>query len=283
VLAGFRTMTHQDLDFVDEMIASVDWPSQNRPVFEAFLQNDPAGCFIAELEGRPIGTAIGTPYGNCGFIGEVIVRAELRNQGIGRQLVEHVIAYLRGRGARSIYLDGAEKAIPLYERLGFQRICPSLRLAGKLQPKAHPHLRLTEETDLAGIFELDRQAFGADRSFFLRWRFEQHPDLALIHEVNGITTGYILARRYGTAVSVGPWLAGEAVAKPLDMLEALAMRTGDAMLNIGVLECNTLALKLLEDAGFQVREDIPWRMVLGEDAGLGRAAACFAIGSPAKG
>jgi ribosomal protein S18 acetylase RimI-like enzyme len=283
MLPDFHPMTRQDLDFVDEMIASVGWSSQNRPVFEAFLQNDPAGCFIAEMEGRPIGTAIGTPYGNCGFIGEVIVREELRNQGIGRHLVEHVIAYLQSRGARSIYLDGAERAIPLYERLGFRRICPSLRLAGKLQPKTHPHLRPMEGTDLAGIIQFDRQAFGADRSFFLRWRFEQHPDLAFIYEVAGVASGYILARRYGAAVSVGPWLAGEAVTNPLDMLEALAVRTGDAILHIGVLECNTLALKLLEDAGFQVREDIPWRMVLGQDVGLGQAASCFAIGSPAKG
>ncbi len=279
----FRLMIGNDLDFVDEMIAAVGWQSQNRPVFEAFLEHDPTGCFVAELEERPVGTAIGTPYGTCGFIGEVIVREELRNQGIGKKLVEHVIAYLHGRGSKSIYLDGAQQAIPLYERLGFKRICPSLRLAGRLQPKAHSHIRSMAEADLPAIFELDQQVFGADRSFFLRWRFEQHPDLALIYEDKGSPAGYILARRYSDAVAVGPWLAGEAVDHPLEMLEALAGQTGSAMLTLGVLECNSLAVKLLEDAGLEPRVDVPWRMVLGKDVGLGQSAACFAIGSPAKG
>lgn len=279
----FRTMTRTDLDFIDEMILAVGWASQSRPVFEAFMENDPQGCFIAELEGRPIGTAIGTPYGACGFIGEVIVRAELRNQGIGRQLVEHVIAYLRGRGAEGVCLDGAEKAIPLYERLGFQRICPSLRFTGTLQFKPHPLVRPMTAADLSAVFAFDRQAWGADRSFFLRKRFEQHPDLAFIQEREGVASAYVFGRRHGNAVTVGPWLASESVSDPLGLLEMLAGQTGDSVLNIGVLECNSRAVKCLEQAGFEKRDDVPWRMVLGRDTGLGRSPVCFAIGSPAKG
>ncbi len=279
----FRSMAHGDLDFVDEMIAAVDWQSQNRPVFEAFLENDPAGCFIAEQDGRPVGTAVGTPYGECGFIGEVIVREEQRGKGIGKLLMKHTIAYLHGCGVRSIFLDGVVKAVPLYERLGFNRICPSLRFAGRVQPKAHSHIRPLTATDLPGIFAMDRTSFGADRSFFLRKRFEEHPDLAFLYEEKGLPAGYILGRRYGDAVAIGPWLASEVVANPLDMLAALAGSTASAMLNLGVLECNALAVKLLEDAGFTLADDPPWRMVLGRNTGLGQSTTCFAIGSPAKG
>jgi predicted N-acetyltransferase YhbS len=279
----FRTMTRNDLDFVDEMIRAVGWASQNRPVFEAFLEYDPAGCFIAEMEDRPIGTAIGTPYSACGFIGEVVVRAELRNQGLGRQLVEHVIAYLHSRGAQGICLDGAARAIPLYERLGFQRICPSLRFFGKLQPKTHPHVRPMTATDLKAVFAFDRQAWGADRSFFLRKRFEQCPDLAFVQEREGVVSAYVFGRRHSNAVTIGPWLASESVTEPLGLLETLAERTGDSVLNIGVLEFNDRAVKCLREVGFERRTDVPWRMVLGKDTGLGRSPVCFAIGSPAKG
>ena len=66
-------------------------------------------------------------YGASGFVGELIVVKEKRGRGIGRQLLQHAIAYLHSRGVQNVLLDAPPAAVPLCERLGFRPVCRSLR------------------------------------------------------------------------------------------------------------------------------------------------------------
>ena len=49
----------------------------------------------------------------------VFVLDEFRNHGIGRALVEAVIAEARSRGLGYLIVHPSQRAYPLYERLGF--------------------------------------------------------------------------------------------------------------------------------------------------------------------
>ena len=52
-------------------------------------------------------------------IGRMAVLARFRNQGVGKQILEKLIALAKSQGARSIVLHSQITAIPFYEKQGF--------------------------------------------------------------------------------------------------------------------------------------------------------------------
>ena len=285
-MANVRQMLPSDLDFAAGCTAAEGWGSETRPVFESFLAHDPAGCFVAELPpGERVGICVATSYGQYGFVGELIVVKERRGRGIGRQLLEHAVGYLRSRGAQSILLDGAPAAIPLYERAGFRRVCRSLRFTGALPGRAHPRARAMQAADLEAVGRVDRRAFGADRRFFLERHLSLQPELCRVLEDGGEIAGFIMGRRMGDRVAVGPWVVQPGVRRPGDLLESLAAEAGgdEVSLSLGILETALEAAATVRSLGFADRPDPPWRMALGPAARLGVSPGCYAIGFAAKG
>jgi GNAT superfamily N-acetyltransferase len=57
----------------------------------------------------------------AGNVQSVYVLSELRNQGIGKVLVEAVIREARALGVGYLIVHPSQRAYPLYERLGFTR------------------------------------------------------------------------------------------------------------------------------------------------------------------
>lgn len=278
-----QTMGPEDLAFAVECTSTEGWVSENLALFEDFYNHDPQGCFIARKAGEPVGICIATAYSRSGFVGELIVRAGVRQRGIGAALLNHAVEYLRRRGARSIYLDGVIAAISFYEHRGFRKICRSLRISGHLPGKQHPQVRAMHRDDLPQVITLDRQAFGDDRSFFLKSRLDRYPQQCKVQVDAGEISGYIMGRRGEGFMSAGPGvLAGESD-DPLPLLETFASQAGKSGFSLGVLEANTRAVALLRSLGFAERQDNPWRMALGPDDSLSRLTQCFAIGSAAKG
>lgn len=280
---AIRTMQPADLAFAAACTAGEGWSSETPPVFAMFRAHDAEGCFIAWSGDRRVGICVATSYGAAGFIGELIVIREMRRRGIGRQVMEHAIAYLQRRGAQRIYLDGVVAAVPLYERLGFRKVCRSLRFSGTLPGQAYPDVRPMRQDDLEAVGHLDRAAFGADRRFFLAWRLRQHPALCQVLELDGEIRGFLIGRDGEGVISAGPWVVQAGVPHPERLLESLAVQAGGRTIGLGVLEANEVATATLRALGFGERANPPWRMVLGSDRGLGTGPMCYAIGSPAKG
>jgi ribosomal protein S18 acetylase RimI-like enzyme len=278
-----RSMNTRDLGFAAECTAKEGWVSEDHTTLEGFFSHDPEGCLIAEVDGRRVGIGVATSYGHCGFVGELIVRPEARGQGVGAALLQHAVVYLQQRGARTIYLDGVVKAVDLYERNGFRKVCRSLRFSGKVEGKSHAEVHLMQEKDLPIIFDLDRQHFGADRSFFLRRRWTLFPELSKVMVEEGQVKGYILGRRGEGWVAAGPWVVEPGIKHPQQLLEALAVAIGDQMFSIGILESNLIAVEIIRSYHFVERSDSPWRMTLGVDERLGASPGCLAVGTAAKG
>jgi ribosomal protein S18 acetylase RimI-like enzyme len=276
-------MQRVDLDFATECTQGEEWVSEDAAALEGFFLNDPAGCLIAELSGQAAGICIATPYGNSGFIGELIVRPWARGQGIGAALLDHGVAYLHARGVETVYLDGVLKAVGLYERHGFRKICRSLRFSGQPEARPHPGVRAMLEDDLDAVCALDRLAFGADRGFFIRRRFQFFPTLGKVLVEDGGIAGYILGRSGEGWAAAGPWVVAEGVERPERLLEAFALRIGDTAIGIRVLENNHRAIVLMKSLGFVDDSDSPWRMAKGPDEDLGTSPQCYASGSAAKG
>ena len=282
-LVQIRPMLPSDLDFAAGLTALEGWRGETRQAFEGFLAYHPDGCFIAEIGGRRSGMCVATPYQSFGFIGELIVVEAQRGRGVGRQLLEHAIAHLRERGATAIFLDGVLKAVPLYERAGFRKLCRSWRFNGNIPNAAYPGTRPMRAADLDAVAALDRVAFGADRSFFLERRLAQNPDLCLVLEDQSGMRGFIMGRRAGESVSAGPWIAAPGSPHPASLLESLACQAGATTLKFGMLGSNPGALASIESFGLDENPASPWRMVLGEPGLPGEPSQIYAIGSPAKG
>ena len=122
-----RLMDTRDLDFADSVRAAANW-NQTKQDWERFVACEPRGCFVAEWEGSPAGTATTTYYGpELGWIGMLLVHPEFRKRGIGTGLLRHCIASLTQREAKGIKLDATPIGQRLYERLGFtaeERVAP---------------------------------------------------------------------------------------------------------------------------------------------------------------
>lgn len=67
--------------------------------------------------GEPIGTA---RMQSDGHLGRIAVLKDRRKQGIGKALVESLIAVAKDEGLPQVYLNAQVHAVPFYEELGFR-------------------------------------------------------------------------------------------------------------------------------------------------------------------
>ena len=82
------------------------------------------GSRIALRDGEPIGMCMLGVRGDEGWIGGLGVVVHERRHGVGEQLMRAVLDEARARRLREVRLEVIrenERAIPLYERLGFER------------------------------------------------------------------------------------------------------------------------------------------------------------------
>jgi putative acetyltransferase len=84
--------------------------------------------YIAHQNGEPLGmVALRGRDDGCAEMKRLYVRPAARGLGLGRQLIEHVIAAARARGYMAIVLDTLpvmQAAQRLYEEFGFRDIEP---------------------------------------------------------------------------------------------------------------------------------------------------------------
>lgn len=75
--------------------------------------------YLAENETGPLGTARLIATGQEAKIGRVAVMRAARGTGLGRALMEHLLAEARGAGFTMAMLEAQLSVIPFYETLGF--------------------------------------------------------------------------------------------------------------------------------------------------------------------
>ncbi|MFW9960673.1 MAG: GNAT family N-acetyltransferase [Candidatus Thorarchaeota archaeon] len=278
---NIRPMSHDDLDFAVTLTIAEGWSSAKRD-FEELLEYDPHSCFIGEIESEPIGMVCTVSYGMFGFIGNLIVLESCRGQQCGKILMEHGISYLNTRGAKSILIDAVPKALTLYERLGFRKICKSLRLEGTISGKVAEHVRDMKLEDLTQISDTDASLFGGRRDHFLRMRFSTHPEYCKVLTTDTGVHGYIMGSTTLNSVRIGPWAMKEPTTSAESLLLGLGTAVTGDILKIGVLERNKKALDILYRYGFKERS-FSWRMIYGEDTEATLSNNLYAIFGPDRG
>lgn len=102
-----RAVRHAVFVVEQRVDAREEWDGADEQCLHALALTD---------DGQAIGTARLHPSGK---IGRVAVLAPWRGQGVGRRLMEFMLALASREGLRRVYLHSQESAVPFYERLDF--------------------------------------------------------------------------------------------------------------------------------------------------------------------
>lgn len=96
--------------------------SDSREQIAMFLRRNPGTCFVAEVNGRIVGTILGGHDGRRGYIHHQAVHPDFRRRGIGRKLAEQCQAALQAEGilkAQLVVFSENERAQTFWRSLGW--------------------------------------------------------------------------------------------------------------------------------------------------------------------
>ncbi len=223
-----RLLTAADIAFGLELTRASGW-NTTATDWQRALDLEPTGCFLAEWEGRRVGTATACVFGDVAWIALVLVDAAYRGRGVGTALMEHTLAYLDGRGVRSVCLTATPMGQPIYEKLDFVGEYLLARYEGVPPPwDSGKGVEPVTPVDLDALAELERVATGIDRRKLLARQFAEQRDAARLVRRDGRVTGFLLTRAGARATYLGPCLA-DAEAGPVLLADALHRHAGRAV------------------------------------------------------
>lgn len=208
-MVDLRRMTPDDIAAGHELSSEQKWPHRIED-WEMLLSL--GFGYVAELDGAVVGTAMAWLYGDeAATLGMVIVAPRAQGMGIGRRLMNAVLADL---GDRTVLLNATDEGAPLYRKLGFEEAGPVFQHQGAAfaVPMAElipdERVRPLGAKDMASLREMARRATGMNRDALLD---------ALVPGAQGVVltrsnepVGFALFRRFGRGYVVGPTVAPDA-------------------------------------------------------------------------
>jgi len=209
---------------------------------------------VASTAAGIIAVGQGIATGRTGWVGNVIVRPEARNQGIGSQMTRDIMTLLRGRGCSSLLLVATALGEPVYRKLGYRTTADYVFLdVPRLPPCPPTTVRRLADSDVPAALDLDALATGESRAGLLTphlasgWAHTGH---------DGGLDGFFLP-----SLGRGLVIAGD----PAAGLELLSLRHAFFPAGVVVPAMNTTALQFL--AAHRARETARApRMIIGDGA-----------------
>jgi GNAT superfamily N-acetyltransferase len=161
------------------------------------------GTVVTEGE-DVVATALATPFGPVACANMIIVAADCRGTGLGRQVMEAAMARVAAQEWRLI---ATESGLPLYRKMGFveygrilqqQGVVTADQPAGALPDRAGPQ-------DLDALVALDQAATGMDR----RALYAAFLAMGAVHVLRegGVIRASAALRPFGRGEVLGPVLA----------------------------------------------------------------------------
>ena len=280
-----RQFGKEDTDFAHKMTLTEEWNVTRNDVVRMF-DFEPAGCFMAEVGGKPAGHVFAISYGLLGWIGLLIVSSVYRRKGIGSILMEKAVDYLLARDVETIKLDAVPEIAGLYRNFGFVEEYDSLRFMGTNEVAHVARNSSVQEIEpkmVASIVSFDADYFGAERTRVLSRLFDENPELSFVSHSGTSVVGYIACREAEVGYNIGPWVCKpnqQQIAEEL-LLTCLSRLETHAKVYVGLPWPNKSAIRVLSKHGFsQYSKSI--RMTFGKRI-VEQPSGIFAIGGAMKG
>ncbi len=198
--SGIRLLGRSDLPGAMHLKECAGW-NQTKEDWERLLELEPEGCFGLEQDGRLAATTTVLTYGrDLAWIGMVLTLPEYRGHGFASMLMEHAIDFASRRGIAKIGLDATGMGIGVYRRFGFEPEAPESTIKRWARPASAGLLSPVAVDAWQPHAELDRRAFGADRSELLQ-------SLARVESASVPGRGYAMGRPGSQAAYFGPCVA----------------------------------------------------------------------------
>lgn len=283
---SIRPFKDEDIDFAYKLDVIEQWDDTRNDI-KRMLNYEPNGCFIAEINSKPVGHVFSISYGRLGWIGLLIVKAEYRRRGIGTLLTKRAMNYLLSCKVEAMKLEAVSAIADLYRKLGFVDEYDSLRFIGvsrKITPLSSHCVNSLKKEEITKLAKFDGEYFGANRIKILTRLCYAHPKLCFVSYEEAKIVGYIICRETQTGYRIGPWVCNPKNPQTAQELLTKCMTTmrRDEKLFVGVPAVNMAAVEILQDFDFkQYSKSI--RMYFGEKLETERVDGVFAIGGPEKG
>lgn len=270
-----RKMSPSDITLAIRLSDDTGW-NQVLSDWQAYLQLEPGGCFVAELDGNIVATTTTINYQErFGWIGMVIVDPMARRRGIATRMVNHAVTYLESISCPCQKLDATEAGARVYEKMGFtveyevERWLGSRRGGSETCSRALIPLAVA---DLNGLTRLDTTAFGASRLKLLQWYCTNDCPRFLAGD-RQTPIGYVVGRAGRKAWQVGPLVAANSDTAEQLMAAFLGSLPEEPVI-ADVAAVNKESVRLLRHFGF-TRQRVLQRMYRGENAWDGQPQQMF--------
>lgn len=213
---NIRNLIPADFDAANEIImAAFQSPDNFHKELELYLALEPAGWFIAELDGQPVGMVGAVTYETYAYIGMMVILPSMQRQGIGQALMGHILKWIEASGCPITLLDASVAGRPLYEKLNFIHDGETARyfLTGQPVRTTSPaasilmssqNIHPMQAADLQAVIELDTVVSGGNRAKLIKRLFAELSNRAFVAvDDTGRLMGYAVAleRRIGPIVA----------------------------------------------------------------------------------
>ena len=152
--------------------------------------------------GQIVGTALCSDFGDVATLNMIIVDEACRGRGLGRRLMDAIIALGQGKTLR---LVATADGLPLYEKLGFVAHGQIHQYQGIAQARAPEQPVKKDKADLHDLTKIDQAASGMSRHALLE-------QIAATGTVLTTAGGFAMVRAFGRGMVVGPVVAEDAIA-----------------------------------------------------------------------
>lgn len=239
-----RHLAVQELSQAPALLAPEGWDFSVDELRRLHKTGGAVGAFDG---GRLAGFLTFTDVPPIRWIGNVVVSPHLRGKGVGARMVEKAVEDAPRAG-----LYAVEKAVTLYERLGFvaagEAFAFRAEAAKPLRPSATEPIT---RADLLDVARYDRHETALDRGILVRELVNAYPDSARLVRQKGLVVGYGIAKTSPGLTELGPIVAATPrIAE--DLVDALLAATPGPH-EVTVLGANRHGVGNVEARGFVKR------------------------------
>ncbi|MFF0475253.1 GNAT family N-acetyltransferase [Streptomyces sp. NPDC004284] len=201
-----RRLTPKDLLACADLSENRGWLREEHKWGLLLTAGTGYGIDDPEGPGLAAGSVV-TSYGpGLAAIGMVLVAERYARQGLGRRLMQHVLAEA---GDTPLTLYATANGQPLYEQLGFTETSRSEMVCGRFTftaPAPDVPVRPATAEDLPAILRLDHEVFGLDRTHMIT-RLPAFADHLRVAQDGGEIIGFAAAWPNMDTHVIGPLIA----------------------------------------------------------------------------
>ena len=209
----FRELDAGDLPAAHRLSSGFGWPHRIED-WRGMLELG-SGIAAVGADGRLAGTAMHWMHSaSTATLGMILVDPAMQRRGVGRRLFQELLAEV---GDRRLLLYATEAGQDLYAAHGFRGFGRARQYQGQCSgPVPSSRVRPATRFELAGLRDLDTQAFGAPRERLMTKLIDV--GTPMVFEAAGRISGFAIRRDFGRGALIGPVIA----ANEADAVELIA-------------------------------------------------------------